>query len=829
VYDNGTTICDKGHKLHNPGTCVSQSIGTVNSTDDTFQPAYSICTSDFLAFSNTYTKIINKIFNVNGSLSVIATYSFNTDVFLYLQPEGVNGLEWVAVKSLSLSPSVVSLVSLSNTINSSSIFELVPDYITGSFKFLQLDSGYILKGDNVTAEDFVYDIYSAITILSPYYYVPKIIDITKVISSGDVDSSLYELIEPRKGSISNPSLDEYGAPNDNPASICVGDLVKPALDNVSPSQESHLNSFDSSVSFDIIDAIGGVDLSSLYITVSGNITSQPEDYEVVSAGVEQTVNAVIDGTENRYTFTYSPTNEWMHNEIVSVTITGTDNVPISSQTGAEFSCYSGDPNPFFYSWDFYVNAYEDMPASITAIADTGAPYLENISPLPYYGDRADVSNISFDIKDDLAGVDKNSIFVYINDIAVVSNGVVAGSNITLTGDPSKYTFTYVNTGGFNYNSRVYVRVVASDLYVISPNELDTTYYFDIIDDGLVQFENFYPEVGITWNPEYIDISVDVVDRVYDIDVSDLYLNINGTTVPASVSSISGTLPVITSVSGVVDTENAIIPVEGLSYSGTCIYEADFVSVSTDGAYVWTEPPYAGTVQSGVAYGGCLYNLPQEYLNHELADLYSAYTLSGTVVTGTLNTVLVSGVNWDGKNQNSTITDVDVCDFYANSVAASGVTITGTIGRNLMYHPLNDFNYVGDIDVVVHASNLNYVSTVQREYSVVLSHGYNYKVFDNNFEHNSKVNVYIEAFNIKDFVDSVNENYYFETIEQQSSDITSYIQGIAPWEELGASIEPRAPVHKYGKTMEVEVYVEDKNGNALGPYTYSYTIESAPDE
>ena len=45
--DNGTDVCDLGHKLKFPGTCLSQFLGTFNSTDPTFQPTFPICVTDF--------------------------------------------------------------------------------------------------------------------------------------------------------------------------------------------------------------------------------------------------------------------------------------------------------------------------------------------------------------------------------------------------------------------------------------------------------------------------------------------------------------------------------------------------------------------------------------------------------------------------------------------------------------------------------------------------------------------------------------------------------------------------------------------------------------
>ena len=817
-YDNGTTVCDKNHKIGNYGICVSQSIGTVNSTSEFFQPDYSICSNDYSATYSSGSSILCRGFSVEGSTYQISYGSRESGDYIEIRESGATSLDWVALKSLVLSSNANSIVVWSNSIAGNTYAYLEADAIVGRQNFLQLDSGWILRGEEVTSDYFVYDIFSMAVILQPYMLMPKISTLYTIASSGPVESSHWQIIEPYKGTINNPSSELY----ENPVEICVGDLSKPTLENISPIQYSELNSFGDIIEFDIVDAIGGVEKSSVYITVSGNLSTQPEGINIVEAGVSSTPQASFDGYAGRYSFTYIPTNDWEQNETVSITVTGTDIVPISPQTGAAFSCYTGDPNPFGYDWTYQVRAQSSMGATIVAVADSESPYLENIYPTPYFGHLASESFISFNIKDDLAGVDIDTLSIYIDDVPVVSYGLPLGSNITISGDKNNYNFLYTNLVGFGYGSRVNVRVVVSDLYAVSPNTLDYSYYFDVVDDSTVRFENFYPSVGITWNPEAVDIEVDVIDSVYDIDVSDLYLSINGNVVPAFSSPIYGIRNIIATLSGVVDSDNGHLPVSGLSLLGTCISGASFSGVSTDGAYI-----SGGQVIDGFAYGTSVSGYPIPYDESGPDYLISSYVSDGYVVSGTLQTALVSGTNWDGKYTNSTITGVEVCPIYASDVTASGVSVSGTVGRNLSYHPPNDFNYEGTISVLVHGTNLSSSSPITREVVYQLFHGYNIKAFDREFGYSSRVNVYIEAHNTKEFTNHVSQGYYFDTIDEPSCDMSASIVGIAPWEDLAASINPQAPVHKYGKTMEVQIYVEDEEGNALGPYTYTYTIEDSP--
>jgi len=818
IYNNGTSICDKGHKISTPGLCVSQSIGVVNSTDDAFQPTYPVCEHDFIATLYSNNQVINKPLYFEGSSCIYRQVGAQADSFVYLKPLSVGNYDWIVVKSLVHTPYNTKVILWSNSVEDSSFIVSSSVYVQAVQRLLSLDSGWILRGEDITSQYFVYDIYSTVSILSPFMYVPKIEHFYNIISYAAIKNTHYEIVEPSKGEVSNPYLDEYGASYDNPTSICVGDLVSPIVEDISPAQYSHLNPLDSSIYFSVSDAIGGVQKSSVDITVSGNLTSQPEGTNIVIAGVPQTVQASFSGVPSSYSFSYNPTLDWEENEIITITVTGTDIVPISPQTGEEFSCYSGDPNPFGYGWTAQVLNEEPLGATITAIADVGAPYLENITPMPYFGQIIDDTDISFDIKDDLSGVDLDSLYIYINSIAVVSAGTPVGSNITITGDSGSYHFEYVNGGTLGYGSRVIVRVVVQDLYSISPNILDYTYYFDIVDDSTVVFEDFYPEVGITWNPESVNIEVDVIDRVYDIDTNDLFLSINGEECSSTVYPIYGNRNIITSVSGVVDVSNAHLPVSSLIFSSACVSNASVSGTSIVGDVI-----YGGNIGEGVGFSGDVYNFPNEYSSTAISSLINSYILDGTVSSGVVQDTLVSGVNWDGKYTDSTITDVGICSFYSNSITASGVVISGTIGRSLEYHPANDFDYSGAINVLVHGTNLNSISPVTRETVYQLFHGYNVKTFDREFNHNQRVNVYIEGYNTSEYTNKVTQGFYFETIEQPIRDLGCSITGIAPWEDITASIEPQAPVHKYGKTMLVEIYVEDEEGNELD-YSFSYTIE-----
>lgn len=805
IYDNGTTICDKGHKISTIGRCRSQSLGKSNSTDDTFQPTYSICTVDYERLGSS--KHINNVSNqVSGSHKVDKSTTASGIAFSILQSLSTDKSDSLYVKAISIDNYSYPFV-IADYINDDGPISHNSGTVSMVQKILQRDSGWVSRTDASFSDLYDLDIFGFATVLHPYFYTLKK-QTNTVINKAALNYGVGHTIASGTGTA------EPGGTGENPTDICVGDQTAPTLENISPVRSSALATSSEQVSFDVVDAIGGVKLASLYITVSGSDTTQSGGYSIVEAGVVQTPDyAALTGTQTRYSFLYNPPVSWAQNEQVSITITGSDNKPLDEDE-EEFVC-SGSVNTFYDAWSYKVENIEDFTASITAIADDGAPYLDSISPMPYLGYTDDTSDISFYLKDDLSGVDINTVNIYINSVQVIQNGTPLVSAAAIAGAPDVYTFTYTNPSAFVYGSRVFVRVVADDLYATSPNSLDYTYYFDVVSDSTVSFDNFVPEVGITWNPELLNIGVDVTDSVYDIDVSGLYLSINGDVCSSTMTPLYGNRELTSTVSGVDYICGALL-------DNTIVTEATLAGVTLSGSDI-----HSGDISAGDLGVGWMSSFPSPFSSTSISSTISGTLYEGTLTSGTVTSVLVSGVNWDGAYVGSTLTGVDLTAVYATDVCTSGTVISGTIGQHLSYHPPNDFNYQGAINVLVHGTNLSVVSPVTRETIYQLLYGYNIKSFDRTFNRDSRVNVYVNAYNSEDFQNSLSYGFYFETLGRSSSDMTASITGIAPWEDLSATIVPQAPVHMYGKLMEVILYAEDYEGNALGPLTYYYTIESAP--
>lgn len=684
--DNGTDVCSAGHKLKSPGVCLSQSIGTVFSTDDLFQPEYPVCTSDYVGFFGSTGYVLKSSTDVGADFNLTSLGGEDSSTSVVLRAYSLSYSEYLVRKDIYADGSF-SFYCWEDYI-STVLGEYYNDlYVVGVHDIIQIDSGYIVHLDEASSDYFQLDISSSVFIVHPFYYSQRLSKQLKVASVEEVTGWFEELADSTKGRTTNPS----SAEEENPVEICVGDITPPVLQNVTPASGTLLVPAGTNVTFDIADNVGGVYKPSVYITVSGATTSQPGGINVVSAGVPNAY-ASFDGVPARYSLCYNQPVDWQENEVVTINARGTDIVPTIS--GVPFSCTGGEPNSFDYTWWFKISNASSLYADITAIADSSPPYLDSVVPAMYSAGNNAETVISFHIKDDHAGVDLSTLFIYINGSVVVAYGESIAIGAYLSGSQRDYIFSFSSPSSYPYGDQITVRVVVDDLYAASPNTLDITYYFEIVDSDTLRIENFYPSVGITWNPEQIDIGVDVIDEVYDVDESDLYLSINNTLCPAAITPIYG--------------------------------------------------------------------------------------------------------------------------------------VSGTIGRHLEYHPPNDFAYDGAINVLVHGTNLNAYAPVTVEHVYQLFHGYNVKVFDKEFNYNKRVNVFIKAGNTVRFSNFVNYGFYFDTIVEPTKDISASIVGIAPWVDLGAEILPQAPVHKYGKTMEVIIYVEDFDGNALGPYTFYYTIEQAPE-
>jgi hypothetical protein len=802
-YDNGTEICALDHKLKVKGTCFNQVIATINSTDDSFQPAYSVCISDYYPKSTASFNMYS-FDNIDSSfiLASSSTVSAAGNEKAYAETTKTTFLDAI---SISLE-SYCKVFTKSNGVLASIFSNTLEFGKSADWLILQRDSGSILRGSNIISDFFVYDIFGQITIISEYL-VPVERENFYILSIGGVSGNYTQINSDYASETSNPGY-YNGSLGDNPESICIGDEYPPYVSVVTPPSGTVLLEKDFSISFSISDAAGGVDLSSIYITVSGDLSTVGNG-EIINSGDVVASGAAIAGTSSSYTVTYDPQTLWLGNEHVYVTVTGTDRIPTIS--GIPFTCTDLNPNSLGESWVYGVADITDISASLEVIPDSDAPYVSAVSPEKYSGNNDACAALSFYILDDLTGVNLTTLNIVINSIYVVRKGIPTTSDAVILQVSGGYYFSYSKTGCFSYSERTVVYVEAYDSYSASPNKLENSWYYDNINSSSVVVDSFLPASGISRDPDRIIIQADVYDSTYSISETDTYISVDNHSVDTSKTEIYG-LRDLTSVSG-------INYLEYVTFSGATATSCDFYCANLTGDTIT-----GGTFTEGLVNSGFIFDLPAPYNTTTSGQVVSASGLGGLVTNADIITTLVSGVNWDGKTICSTITDVEVSDLNCYNVNSYDTSISGVIGYRTTHSGTTW--YLNDCTIGVHTQNRNTTAPVSVDQYYNIYQGFNIKSFDNSFSNNAPVEIFAGAENKVRNSNDYFYNYKFYTRSIQTKELTASITGVIKNTDLSASIEPVAPVHEYGKTITVIIVATDEQGNTLNK-EFSYTIEDRP--
>jgi hypothetical protein len=200
-------------------------------------------------------------------------------------------------------------------------------------------------------------------------------------------------------------------------------------------------------------------------------------------------------------------------------------------------------------------------------------------------------------------------------------------------------------------------------------------------------------------------------------------------------------------------------------------------------------------------------------------------VAGEVVSGVFMDTLVSGVNWDGRYENATVSGISIGALGLLDGCVLGATLSGIVGYDVSVHPSNDFCFGEPVHTSICGINKNDVAPVIRNEVFTLYYGY--RLLENKYEmrHGERVSVFARAVNTELLRNTLSETYSFTVGQAPYSDMPARLVAKVPWADLPASVLVHAPTHSYGELIEVEFYIEDKAGNALGPYVFHYTIET----
>jgi len=418
------------------------------------------------------------------------------------------------------------LAQVFSGIFSSSFLDISPAGVSSFWRLAQFNPGVLPRYDYVFSSLFAFDVASSFTLLNRLI----IYMIEKVAARIKQDLGEASLV---KSVVQTDYYTTISGSDD----ICVGDIVSPQIVYINPTASGlAVRPPTQIVEFDLLDAVGGVDLSTLRVELTSTTTTGT--VVLVDSGADQTGgNVSIIGDPSSYRVRYIHPVPWLQNDRVVVTISGADLPP----TFAGNPFYCGPPSVNFFVGDFPFQVWNagDFGGDLNVIGDVDPPYISYSFPASGTSDNNIFGSVIIRVADGLTGVDLSSLDVSIDGVPIVSFGIPASEETVVTGSRDEYTVVHNPSVAFNYGSTVLVSVSASDLVDPIPNSFVKTYSFSFIEDSTLVIDNFKPSVGTHSSLESANIEVDIYDGVYGVDSSQCFFVINGTIVSGTQTAISG--------------------------------------------------------------------------------------------------------------------------------------------------------------------------------------------------------------------------------------------------------------------------------------------------
>jgi hypothetical protein len=336
------------------------------------------------------------------------------------------------------------------------------------------------------------------------------------------------------------------------------------------------------------------------------------------------------------------------------------------------------------------------------------------------------------------------------------------------------------------------------------------------------------------------------------------------------ATISGALdadpPVITPINPVdlqssVSPDTSLIwtlsdPAAGVDYDATRLYINGVLRLANDTA-IDGSFSRVGTSQAGFTY---TFNPDEQFtFSSTVTGTIQATDLAVTPNTDSLEyeftiapTDSLQIANFflsDGESTlltSGTVIEVDVTDdLYGVDTDETYVTINGTTPAGLSSSVITSgirfsipaepiIDYREDLDVFVHAENLFPGAFPQvEEETFRLLPGYDVKWANRSFDEYEMVFPYISRIpvltDIKNFANRGSESseyFFFLTENQAASNLGAILESNIKVAEMPATLTVLNTFYEYGKTIVLEIEVDDLDGNQLR-FTHTYVIESRP--
>lgn len=461
-------------------------------------------------------------------------------------------------------------------------------------------------------------------------------------------------------------------------------------------------------------------------------------YDVASYGSITSFDA--GGEMSGIEFLYNPSENFHHGGIVYVHI--------------EVYDISAEPNFIYVDYWFRL------------VADYNTPYLVNLNPDREEDYVSTTTNLYFEIKDDGAGVNIDTLEVYLNSrIIYHSDYAITHPELNLDTTITEINLNYYTVSidipyDLYYDKMYTVKVIVDDISP-SANTLRDSYRFYTRPSESPIFVNFDPRLCKRGMPRFTDVSFLVLADGNGVDRSTIRLQVHD----RDVTNQTTNLPIIYRAVGPEFNPNPL----SLQISNITLAEEDYITTAS------------GTL--------CV----------DITDYTYNVVTSGTY-------------------------------FIVNNTTSSGIFTTISDGYNMCYGPIVDLaQLAGPTIFTVHAENDNNDS-VEVSFYVTSGYIVEFKHKINPYDYDKQVVVRASAENSASCPEVGVDAYWFTTVPKLGKDLGASIVGVPWSESnLGASITPTTDtIYFYGKVFNIELRAKDLAGNVMEPYIFEFRIEDKPE-
>ncbi len=265
------------------------------------------------------------------------------------------------------------------------------------------------------------------------------------------------------------------------------DKEPPYTKNHHPSKDSIDVPLNTNIQLDVLDDYMGVDTTSIVMKVNGAV-----------------VKPRITGTLQHYTLSYDPSNNFHYNDTVRVILEASDLAIIPNSMKPD-------------SYQFYISK------------DVTAPMIQNLYPQPNAHNIRPDTCLSFLLKDNQSGVNKESIQISKNGNRIIPQ---------LVGSPQEFSIRYPFQPPYHEMDSISIHIVATDL-ATPRNKLDSTFYFFTARDSIAPWvKSYYPPDQATEVDRDTAIVIELIDDFAGVDFNSIWLSVDQSPVSVQITGDS---------------------------------------------------------------------------------------------------------------------------------------------------------------------------------------------------------------------------------------------------------------------------------------------------